>query len=447
MRHAVALLALVLLAVSCGGGDSVTPTPVATQLAFTTQPTTTMAGQTVTPAVGVAVQDAEGHTVTTASDAVTLTLNSTDTSAKLSGTVTANASGGIATFADLGINTPGTFTVAAAAPNLTGATSAAFDIAPIPLVPAVMAIVSGDGQTVTVGEAVPTNPAVKVTDGFGTPVANVPVNFVTAGDGTVTGASQITDANGVATVGQWTLGTTAGDHYLFATSGALGLEATTFTAIALAGPPVAIARFSAEKQVVSVGGAVAELPAVLVTDAFNNGIARVPVTFKVTGGGGSATGTAQVTNPGGIAVVGSWTAGPAPGQNTMTATATGLTQSPVHFHATGSNLPSSATVEVHSNFFLSLRNGSGANPGVFGSFAVDTIAVGGTVTWHWVDSGHNVTPVQNTAFTASPTQNAGSTYGPITFTTPGTYTYRCTLHSDFDYFSELTGMGGRIVVR
>jgi plastocyanin len=78
---------------------------------------------------------------------------------------------------------------------------------------------------------------------------------------------------------------------------------------------------------------------------------------------------------------------------------------------------------------------------------VDTIAVGGTVTWHWVDSGHNVTPYQNTAFTASPTQNSGSTYGPITFTAPGTYSYQCTIHSRFDQYFGLTGMLGQIVVR
>jgi adhesin/invasin len=446
VRHAVALLALVLPAWSCGGGGDSTPSPVATQLAFTIQPATTTAGQSVTPAVRVEVQDAGANTVTAASDAVTLTLNSSDTSAKLNGTTTANASGGVATFNDLVVTKPGTFTLQAKAPNLAGATSAAFDVTPIPGVAAVFQVVAGDGQTVQVGEAVPISPSVKVADGFGTPVANVPVTFVIEnGDGTVSGESQTTDAGGVATVGQWTLGTAAGIQTLVATSG--DLQPATFTATALAGPPAAITSFSDVEQVVSVGGAVAELPAVVVTDAFNNGVGGVPVSFEVTQGGGSATGTSQVTTADGVAVVGSWTAGPAPGQNTMKATATGLTGSPVIFHANGASLPTAVTVEVHSDFFLSVRNGSGGNPGPLGSVATDTIAVGGTVTWQWVASGHNVTPYQNSAFAASPTQGAGSAFGPITFTTPGTYRYRCTIHSSVVTILGLIGMQGRIVVR
>lgn len=446
MRTAVGLLALVLPTLSCGGGGDNTPTPVATQLAFTIQPAATTAGQTVTPAVRVAVQDVGGNTVATASDAVTLTLNSSDTSVRLTGTTTTNASGGIATFGDLVVSKPGTFTLDASAPDLTRATSAAFDVAPIPGVASAIQVVSGDGQVGRVGETLPTSPAVKVSDGFGAAVADVPVTFVIgSGDGTVTGESQTTDAAGIATVGQWTLGTTAGAQTLVATSG--DLQPVTFTATAVAGPPAAITNVSEVEQVVSIGSAVAELPAVIVTDAFNNGVGGVAVTFDVTQGGGSATGTSQVTTADGIAVVGGWTAGDAPGQNTMRATATGLTGSPVTFHATGVNLPASATVEVHSNFFQSARNGSGGNPGPLGSVATDTIAVGGTVTWEWEGSGHNVTPYQNSAFTASPTQNAGSTFGPVTFTTPGTYRYRCTIHSTVVDFLGLVGMQGRIVVR
>src|SRR5439155_7392950 len=45
----------------------------------------------------------------------------------------------------------------------------------------------------------------------GRPVAGVQVTFsVTAGGGSITGATQVTDANGVATVGTWTLGASTG---------------------------------------------------------------------------------------------------------------------------------------------------------------------------------------------------------------------------------------------
>jgi hypothetical protein len=76
-------------------------------------------------------------------------------------------------------------------------------------------------------------------------------------------------------------------------------------------------------------------PSVRVTDAGGLAVPGVTVTFQVTGGGGSLTGSTQTTNSNGIATVGSWTLGGSAGQNTMTATATGLNGSPVTFTATG----------------------------------------------------------------------------------------------------------------
>ena len=39
------------------------------------------------------------------------------------------------------------------------------------------------------------------------------------------------------------------------------------------------------------------------------------------------------------------------------------------------------------------------------------------------------------------------TFGPITFASPGTYLYRCTVHSQVVQFFGLVGMRGEIVVR
>jgi adhesin/invasin len=75
---------------------------------------------------------------------------------------------------------------------------------------------------------------VRVTDANGQGVAGVTVNFaVTAGGGSVTGASQVTDAAGVAAVGSWTLGSTA-TQTLTATVPALALTGnpTSFNASA-----------------------------------------------------------------------------------------------------------------------------------------------------------------------------------------------------------------------
>lgn len=97
--------------------------------------------------------------------------------------------------------------------------------------PAIMTKNAGDLQTAVSGTAVPTRPAVVLRDSGGAPIQGETVTFaVGSGGGSVTGATQVTDANGVATVGSWTLGTTDGPNTLIATSnGAVG-SPQTFTA-------------------------------------------------------------------------------------------------------------------------------------------------------------------------------------------------------------------------
>ena len=69
-------------------------------------------------------------------------------------------------------------------------------------------------------------PSVVVRNASGAPLPNVRVTFVvTAGNGDVIGASQLTDASGIATVGGWTLSDTPGAQALTATAGG---KTTTF---------------------------------------------------------------------------------------------------------------------------------------------------------------------------------------------------------------------------
>ncbi|MEO7998351.1 MAG: hypothetical protein ABI852_12955, partial [Gemmatimonadaceae bacterium] len=66
-----------------------------------------------------------------------------------------------------------------------------------------------------VGSEVATPPAVRAVDQYGNAVPNVAVTFaVVSGAGTITGAQQVTNASGVATVGSWKLGTSAGTQSL-----------------------------------------------------------------------------------------------------------------------------------------------------------------------------------------------------------------------------------------
>ena len=85
------------------------------------------------------------------------------------------------------------------------------------------------------------------------------------------------------------------------------------------GTPSQITASTSTTVVAPPGAAVLEVPAVLVRDASGAPLANVPVTFEVTGGGGSVTGGNATTNASGIATVGSWTIGSAT-VNTLTAT-------------------------------------------------------------------------------------------------------------------------------
>jgi plastocyanin len=100
----------------------------------------------------------------------------------------------------------------------------------------------------------------------------------------------------------------------------------------------------------------------------------------------------------------------------------------------GDPAPTAAAVIVGNNFFRSGQDGS--NP------TTVTVAVGGTVTWTWTDTGgipHSVQSLGSPSFTSSEIQAGnGSTYR-VTFTEPGTYRYDCAVHG--------TMMSGTVVVR
>jgi plastocyanin len=97
--------------------------------------------------------------------------------------------------------------------------------------------------------------------------------------------------------------------------------------------------------------------------------------------------------------------------------------------------PMTAAVTVGNDFFRSGQDGS-SNP------ARITIAVGGTVTWTWTNTGgtaHSVQSEGSPGFTSSQIQSGnGSTY-QVTFTQPGTYQYDCAVHG--------RAMTGTVVVR
>jgi adhesin/invasin len=97
-----------------------------------------------------------------------------------------------------------------------------------------VALLEGDGQTAEEGTAVSIRPAVRVTNDLGQPVAGFGVTFVvTAGGGSITGAQQTTNSDGVARVGSWELGA-PGENRLEARAGSLQGSPVVFTATATA---------------------------------------------------------------------------------------------------------------------------------------------------------------------------------------------------------------------
>jgi len=89
---------------------------------------------------------------------------------------------------------------------------------------------------------------------------------------------------------------------------------------------------SGDQQTVRTGSTVPVAPSVVVRDASSQPIQGVTVSFAISGGGGSLTGSSATTNASGIASTGGWTLGPTPGANTLTASVAGV--QPVTFTAT-----------------------------------------------------------------------------------------------------------------
>lgn len=211
--------------------------------------------------------------------------------------------------------------------------SARVSLVVAPGAPAAMAVLAGDGQAAQAGASVDTRPSVRITDSFGNGVAGASVAFTVAeGGGSVTGAVAVSGADGVATVGSWTLGTTVGTNRLTASSS--GLAGVSFAATSVPGAAASLIATAGDNQSARAGEAVTAPMEVQALDAFDNPVAGVEVTFSVQSGGGSLTGGTQSTDADGRARLGSWTLGSTPGSNALRAVAAAIPDT-VTFSATG----------------------------------------------------------------------------------------------------------------
>ena len=190
---------------------------------------------------------------------------------------------------------------------------------------------SGNDQTAPAGTALPQPLVVRVEDAFGNPISGVSITWTPVGGGSVSETATISDAGGHASVTR-TLGSAAGGQSTTAESAGLSGSPVTFLHTATSGSASGVTIVSGNEQSGAPGSALAQPLVVQVNDAAGNPVSGAPVTWVVTGGGGSLDPATSTTDASGLASS-VWTLGSAPGPNTAQAVVSGVGQA--SFTATG----------------------------------------------------------------------------------------------------------------
>jgi len=218
-----------------------------------------------------------------------------------------------------------------------GTQTASVTVGSLPVIPFVavatevpddIEVVAGDGQTGAVGEPLDEAPAVRVLDAQGDPIESLDVRFTAPGGalepaGAGPAAETLivrTDADGVAAVGAWILGTTPGSYELDIL--VPGLPDLVLTATALTGPPTLVTRVSGDGQRGEANAALPQPLVARVTDSYGNPVSGVTVTFTPAASSGSVTPTQDTSDGQGLASA-VWTLGSSAGAQFVTAAITG----------------------------------------------------------------------------------------------------------------------------
>lgn len=325
---------------------------------------------------------------------------------------------------------------------LLAASTAVCSEAPKP--PTTLSASSVTAQNAIVNTNVAAPPRVKVADEDGNGVPNVAVLFsVTVGYGTADGATQLTNADGEATAGAWTLGTEVGTNRMIASVEGLMGSPVTFEATGTHGAATAISVYAGNIQRAVTGTPVSVRPAIKVVDAFGNPVPGLTVSFTVASGGGSITGASGVTDGSGVATVGTWILGEV-GGNTLVATVVGSPALTVTIVATAVPPPVPERIEVIAGDLQAVIGGGPVSSapsvrvtsnegfpvaGVQVSFAV--ALGGGSIT-----GGTRTTDAQGVATVGGWTLGATMDFNTLTVTVPGSTAPAATVSA------SSCGMGG-----
>jgi len=343
-------LATLLMVSACGGTEGPKIGPPATLEVLAGGGQVTPVGSTTGTAPRVRVRDAAGvllegiairFTVEAGGGAVTpeRVVTGADGTAETSWTVGA---------------VPGTNTIRAQVEN--GTVNNSISVTAIISAPSTVTAVGTTNFVALAGTPLPALPVVEVRDGFGSPKSGVGVTFsVSAGGGTITGATATSDAQGRASLGGWTLGTTPGENTV--TARLSNDEVATFTAQGLAAAITTLEPVSATDQAGILGFQVPILPRVRVRDQLGNAVPNVPVTFALLGAGDARlSGTIGLSNAEGIASPQDWVMGRVNASSTLEATVALFPGPRAEFRATGASRPFVIDLRLLSNMKASQRD-------------------------------------------------------------------------------------------
>lgn len=196
----------------------------ADQLVFIQQPTDTLAGQAITPAVTVQLRDSSGNAVAMAGVAVAIQVSPLVTRFRAAkGTLEAKTdAAGLATFSNISIDQPGAYTLTAESAGTTSAISNAFNVSAGQA--STIEATGGTPQSATVLAAFPEALRATVADAFGNPLNGAIVTFEAPASGasaTLSARQAATDASGSATVTA-TANAIAGSYKILATVAGAG---------------------------------------------------------------------------------------------------------------------------------------------------------------------------------------------------------------------------------
>jgi hypothetical protein len=279
-------------------------------LVFSVQPSNTMAGSAISPAVQIKLYDKFGNLATNDSnDQVTMTVASGPGGFDPSSTTTTKFFSGVALFTNLVLDTAGTYTLTANSGSVTGPASDTFTVSTLPKADHLVFSVQPTGTTA--GAALIPAVQVKVVDKYGNlmsgdntdvvklTVASGPGGFDPASKTTATVSGGIaTFALILDTAGTYTLGEST-------TGGLTGANSSSFTISAASGPPAHLA-FGTQPTETFAGTPIIPAVQVKLLDPYGNVITADnsdQVSIYVASGPGDfdPAGTTTVTVSSGIA--------------------------------------------------------------------------------------------------------------------------------------------------